>query len=58
MALQEIECPRCQAEFEAKEWESGECPKCGNGYLWDEECTGDYSDCWAIVLWEATSRTP
>jgi len=36
--MMEIECPFCNHEFEVKTW-------------WDEMCTEDYSDCWAIVEW-------
>lgn len=32
----DVDCPFCEAEFEAEEWTSGNCPGCGEGYGWDE----------------------
>lgn len=49
--MTEIICYDCDLEFEGKAWEDGKCPKCGREYHWDEMCTPDYSDCWAIIEW-------
>lgn len=51
-----IFCPFCDKDFEGRMWESGECPYCNEGYDWDEVCTDDYSDCWAVVEWEKFDR--
>lgn len=51
--MTDIYCPKCEHEFEGHAWESGKCPNCGNGYIWDELIAEDYSDSWAIVLWES-----
>ncbi len=50
--MSDINCPSCKAEFEAETWENGKCPTCGKKYYWTEECTEDYSDCWASLEWE------
>lgn len=50
--MNDITCPSCDTEFEAETWESGKCPTCGKAYYWTEECTVDYSDCWASLEWE------
>jgi predicted RNA-binding Zn-ribbon protein involved in translation (DUF1610 family) len=52
----ELECPRCDWEFEAQEWYSDKCPKCGNEYYFGEDCTSDYSDCWTTVEWESYKK--
>lgn len=54
----EIECPFCNTEFEAEEWESGECPDCNEKYWWEEECLEDYSDCWTCVMWNHSKDLP
>ena len=50
--MEDIECPFCLKEFEAKTYHNDVCPQCGNEYSWDEQCAEDYSDCWTILLWE------
>lgn len=53
MRTRDYYCPRCQKDFEGKDdYEGGECPLCGNEYYIYDECTEDYSDCWASVEWE------
>lgn len=37
MWKQEIECPKCEHEFMATEFEEGACPNCGNTYGWDSQ---------------------
>jgi len=48
----EIECPKCETEFDAVEWDDGNCPKCNNGYTWDEIIIDFGADYWTIVEWE------
>ena len=48
----DLQCPSCNHEFEAKEWEDGECPICFNDFYFEEDCLEDYSDCWMAVYWE------
>ena len=50
----EIECPKCDHEFEV-DWDVDRCPNCGNGIIYDEMCTEDFSDCWITVLWESNN---
>ena len=51
----DVICPKCDHKFEAETWNSGNCPNCQNEYIWDEQCTEDYSDCWTIILWESNN---
>jgi len=51
----ELNCPKCSHDFDAVVWHDGECPSCGNAYTWDEQCTPDYSDCWAVTEWDTWS---
>lgn len=53
--IREIYCPKCEGEFDGSEWDSGECPFCCNKYMWDELIAEDYSDSWAILLWESNN---
>lgn len=50
--MTELECPKCNHEFEARDWENSNCPVCDNEYWFEEECTADYSDCWMAIYWE------
>lgn len=47
----EVYCPFCEIEFEAERYEGGNCPQCNREYIWYEECTSDYSDCWDAIDW-------
>ena len=49
--MRKIECPFCDTEFEADEWDMGKCPNCKEEYWWEEDCLKDYSDCWTCVVW-------
>jgi len=52
----EMDCPSCSCEFTCSEWDSGRCPKCGNHYLFSEECTYDYLECWMNIDWSRLSE--
>ncbi len=52
----DLKCPKCNHEFEADcDWDKDQCPNCGNGFMWDEQCAPDFSDCWTIILWESNN---
>jgi len=50
----DVICPKCQHEFEAN-WDTDKCPKCNNRFIFDEQCTEDFSDCWTVVLWQSNN---
>ncbi|MFA6089711.1 MAG: hypothetical protein WC755_07665 [Candidatus Woesearchaeota archaeon] len=51
-----IECPNCDEEFIAYEWENITCPKCGRTAYWDSYFSygtdGEIEDEFAFVDWE------
>lgn len=52
----DVHCPACRCDFTTARWESGACPRCGNEFVFWENCTQDYSDCWQEVEWEYHSE--
>lgn len=50
----ELECPKCEHEFDATDYIEGSCPNCDNRYQWYEQDfdDGDSLDSWCGVVWE------
>lgn len=48
--ITELECPKCEHEFDATEYIEGSCPNCDNRYQWYEESLED--DAYCGVVWE------
>ena len=48
-------CPICGRQIIVGDpflWGQGECANCKNGWMWDEQCTEDYSDCWPVLVFD------
>jgi len=42
----EIDCIKCEHEFDAKVWDSGKCPKCGTEFYWDSIWCEEINEDW------------
>lgn len=51
----DVQCPKCEHEFDAVEWHNGTCPMCGKFYDWDSQPihdeNGDITDEWTFIDW-------
>ena len=48
----EIDCIKCEHEFDAKVWDSGKCPKCGTEFYWDSIWCEEINEDWIFPVFE------